>query len=90
MAIGDKERLVTDKELLGIVKRAVEGDEIDCADQYERFLADLAGVVADHFGGEFARTGRDIEYYVVIKSNECIPEGGGAYAGIPERTNVCG
>ena len=43
-------KILTDLEVIDIIKRAP--DEIECADAYQYFLEDLAALVAKHFGGE--------------------------------------
>lgn len=43
-------KLLTDKELIDIIRRAP--DEIECGDAYGHFMEDLASLVTKHFGGE--------------------------------------
>lgn len=75
-------KILKDKELLAIVKRTIEGDEIDDQDQYLKFLQDLGGVIANHFGGQIGNADiepSDGEYYVAFHLTEEVPEDGGIY-----------
>lgn len=84
---------LTDLELLDIVRRAVEENEIDDADQYRKFVEGLASLVTDHFGGRVgivslpdeiemsdeAILPADKRIMVAIRGDENIPEGANVY-----------
>ena len=73
-------KILTDYELLDIVKAAIVGEEIDDRDTYIKFLEDIADVVTDYFGGEAGSADyEDEEYYVAIRVNESVPDDGGIY-----------
>jgi hypothetical protein len=75
-------KVLTDKELLDIVRRAVEEDEIDCLDSYLYFMEDLGNVIAKHFGGERGTVDfeeADDTVYIAFQVNENVPENGGIY-----------
>lgn len=77
-------KILTDKELLDIVRRAIEHDDIDDRDQYSAFISRLAEVVVDHFGGEVGGVSfdpdDDLGTTVAIHWDDSVPEGGGIYA----------
>jgi len=75
-------KVLTDKDCADIIRRAIyDSDLIDCTDQYEYFLSDLANLITEHFGGQcsLVDVGPDGNWYVCINENECIPEDGGVY-----------
>ena len=45
-------KVIKDTEMLDIIGRAINGDEIDDAGVYEDFLESLAKLICEHFGGE--------------------------------------
>lgn len=77
-------KIIKDKELLQIVTKSITDQYcIDDCEQYEEFLADLAGVVTKHFGGypvSSSYRDDDIGYVVTIAVNDSVPEDGGIYA----------
>ena len=77
-------KILTDKELLDIVKRTIEGDEIDDQDQYMVFLDQLSRLITDNFGGNYGQVNWDatdeLGYTVAITQDGNIPEDGGIYA----------
>jgi hypothetical protein len=73
-------KTLTDKDLATIIQKAVVTDSylIDCADQYQHFLEELAALVTNHFGGTVEKVGYDEtrkEWVSVIAYNECVPDG---------------
>jgi len=69
--------------LAQILHDAVHGDLIDCADAYEHFLEDLAGLICSHFGGESGTVSPpespDMPWAVAFSVNECVPPNGGVF-----------
>jgi len=83
-------KVLTDKEALEIIRRAVLHDEIICADAYQYFLEDLGHLIAKHFGGRFLNVGTPLSdsgsdaetsYCLLFAYDENVPDGGGVYAG---------
>jgi len=75
-------KILTDEELLSIIKAAITGEQIDDRETYKRFLGDLAVVVTDYFGGEPGTVDyEEEEYYVAIRINDSVPCDGGIYKG---------
>ena len=75
-------KILSDKQVLEIIKSAIEDPgTIDCADSYKHFLEDLGGLIADHFGGEFAEVhyADGAGYGLTFHANECLPDDGGVY-----------
>lgn len=84
-------KVLTDKEALDIIRRAIEENEIDDADQYEYFMEGLGKLIAEHFGGEFVTVSTPLldekddtdsssdRYCLHFEWNECVPDGGGVY-----------
>ncbi len=83
-------KILTDKEMLDIIRRAVDESEIDCGDSYTHFLEDLAELITTHFGGTHGETtynenfmGKDGEmggaYVTAFRVNECVPDDGGVF-----------
>ena len=73
-------KIITDKELLEIVSKAINEDLIDDADTYLRFLKDMTGVVADYFGGKAGECGmEDGECHCAVHLSEEVPDDGGVY-----------
>lgn len=77
-------KVLTDKELGEIIWKATHDETtIECADSYEHFLEDLAGLICDHFGGTRGNVGRpdtDLTWTVGIHVDESVPDDGGVYA----------
>ncbi|WP_413460542.1 hypothetical protein [Herbaspirillum huttiense] len=62
---------------------AVEHGQLDEASQYQRFMTDVAEVVANHCGGEVRNPAEEFEgvWYVGIHGNESLPDtAGGIWA----------
>ncbi len=76
-------KLLTDKNMLDIVKRAVEESEIDDSDQYSKFLRGLGELICDHFGGETGAIDHDdgdgLGWAMQFYLNENVPEDGGVF-----------
>ena len=75
-------KTITDKNLLDIIRQAVENDEvIDCHDTYKSFVRDLASLVCDYFGGEPVGQVRVAPgaFEIDIARNECVPGDGGIW-----------
>ena len=62
--------------------------DIDCADQYEHFVEDLAKLLCDHAGGEFVMMsdgdepggdGEPLGLCAHFHANECLPADGGVF-----------
>lgn len=77
-------KVLTDREMLDIVRRAIVENEIDCADSYQHFLEDLGELIAKHFGGVREITGfaKDIlaDWITSFNVNGCVPTDGGVFA----------
>lgn len=83
-------KVLTDKEVLAIVKRIVVDNELDDSDVYEAFLRDIGDVVAKYMGGELVAVSRPLfekstdessnRFCLFYRHDECVPEGGGVYA----------
>jgi len=77
-------KILKDTELLAIVSRIVQNDEIDDSDQYKEFLEDLADVVTKHCGGEVGSADYDggdgLGYTIAIHVNDSVPPDGGVFA----------
>lgn len=87
-----KNKELTDKDLLDIIRRTVEENEIDDLDQYEAFIRSLGSLVCDFFGGTVDRAdtrmdGLSLRTYVKIAPSEEIPEGGGIYSKYDKNTD---
>lgn len=75
-------KILLDTEMAEIIYRSVHEDLIDDGDQYSRFLADLAGLICDHFGGVPGGVGEpdsDLGWTVGFHWNECLPDDGGVF-----------
>ena len=73
-------KILTDKEVLEIVKKAVEDAAIDDMHTYERFLQDLTVLVTDYFGGVPGTAGYDDGgFYCPVHISEEVPCDGGIY-----------
>ena len=75
-------KIVTDKELLEIVGRIINGNEIDDQDTYFRFIESLASVICEYCGGTPGHSGYDEDvggYCIAIHPDENIPAGGGIW-----------
>lgn len=74
-------KILTDKEIADIVRRAIHEPEIDDVHQYLEFLTDISEVITNHFGGDFSSVGYDPEegYTIAIRHNEEVPDDGGIY-----------
>ena len=77
-------KILTDKELLDIVKRTIEDNEIDSEEQYFVFIDQLTCLITDHFGGMAGEANVDamdeLGCNVAITQDGNIPEDGGIYA----------
>jgi hypothetical protein len=79
-------KILTDVDLLNIVRRTVEGDEIDDTDQYARFLEGLGELIAGHFGGAVGEVVRPAAnrnrgtWAVSFVPNDSLPDMGGVFA----------
>jgi hypothetical protein len=78
-------KILTDRELVEIITRAVnEDDLIDSWETYENFLKDLGGLVCKYFGGEVGTVDEGDAYLgwtVAIRINEDVPFDGGVLSG---------
>jgi hypothetical protein len=75
-------KILTDKDLLDIVRRAVDENEIDDGDSYMEFLEELAKLIANHFGGDVHSVNfseNSDRYEIAFLPNECLPEEGGVF-----------
>lgn len=78
-------KILTDREMADIVRRAVEDEgEVCCADSYRHFLEDLGELVCTHFGGEQGSVsppdGDGLGWCCGFHLNECVPDDGGVFA----------
>ena len=64
-------KIIKDTELADIIRRIIEDNEIDDAKTYADFLNDLATLITDYCGGEFASVG------VVLDEN--VPDDSGIW-----------
>jgi hypothetical protein len=84
-------KILTDKELLDIVRRAVEDDEIEDLSAYLCFIGDLASVINDNFGGTRGAVTYDphdgLGVCVAVHRDENVPEDGGVYARYDEEAD---
>lgn len=87
-------KMLTDKEMVEVIRLAVHDDLIDCQDQYLHFLEDLGKLIGDHFGGTLSRisspyNGTDAcEYYGHFAWNECVPDDGGIFKNFDKDCSV--
>ena len=75
-------KIITDTEMLEILRRDIEHEEIDDYDQYIELLTDIGQVIAKHHGG-VSKEGcylEDGQYAVAFEIDENVPEDGGVYA----------
>lgn len=81
-------KILTDRELLDIVRRTVEDGEICEMQTYLHFLESLAELVTDYHGGRVGTVaychdldteGKPLGYTVAIDHSEEVPEDGGIY-----------
>jgi hypothetical protein len=77
-------KALNDADLLKILQNTIVGREtIEDSQAYQRFLEDLGGVVADHFGGAFTGV-KHIKasntYICSFEVNDSVPEDGGVFA----------
>ncbi|MBF0244424.1 MAG: hypothetical protein HQL31_04035 [Planctomycetes bacterium] len=79
-------KVLSDKECLDVIYRAINNAEIDDSDSYSHFLEDLGNLIADHFGGRFTRlstpdslNSEDDEYCLHFEHNENVPSDGGIF-----------
>jgi hypothetical protein len=74
-------KILTKEELSQLVKKAIEGDLIDCEDQYNEFLQDVAFMVSKHFGGTVRNVEADNELggSVSFEIDENVPSCGGVF-----------
>ena len=73
-------KILEDKEMASIIRRAIHGDEIDCQDAYEHFLEDLSTLITKHFGGEAGKPDFNEEIFTVaFHVDENVPADGGVY-----------
>lgn len=76
-------KILTDREMVDIVRRAVEDKElIECSDAYWHFLDDLGDLICTHFGGErgdVSIPGGDLGWTCGFHLNECVPDDGGVF-----------
>ena len=75
-------KILTDKEMLDIIRRTVIGNEIDDSDQYLQFMEDLGDVIVKHFGGKRGTADfqeGDDDFYLAFNISEEVPEDGGIY-----------
>lgn len=79
-------KIITDRELVEIVRRSVFDGEARIDDQasYSEYLADLSKAVAKQYGGKFERVlspmDGDGEHAVSIAHDDNVPDNGGIYA----------
>lgn len=77
-------KILKDTELLDIVRRTIEENEIKDESDFLCFLEDLALVVCGHFGGQpgTARDDKDLGlgFTVAIHLDNCVPDDGGIFA----------
>ena len=73
-------KVLSDVEMLDVIKRDILGSEIDDVESYSNFLKDLAEVICNYHGGEFGRIGVvKGEYFSVFHKTEDVPDDGGIY-----------
>ena len=77
-------KILTDKEMGKIIHDTCNKPEIiECQDSYMHFLEDIAGLIADHFGGIATEPSYDatdnLGYTVAFNVNECVPTDGGVF-----------
>lgn len=76
-------KMLKDTELLDIIRRVIEGNELD-ADDYEDFLRRTAEVVTEFFGGDVGSISTDpydgLGHVVAIRWNDSVPANSGIYA----------
>jgi hypothetical protein len=72
-----------DDEVLRVIRDGAEELKNSDADQYLKFITDLAGVVAEHFGGDLGLVDWDSDggnVYASFTRNDNVPENDGVYA----------
>lgn len=77
-------KILKDTEMLDIVRRTIEDNEIDDREQYLKFLDGLAGLITDHFGGLAGQPfynpdEPDLEFGCSFKLTHDVPEDGGVF-----------
>lgn len=78
-------KILTDKEMLDIVRRAIEDkNEIEDAGTYEQFLEELGNLIALYFGGErgvvgIPDHGGDLGWTCCFHINDSVPDDGGIF-----------
>lgn len=84
-------KMINPKELSEIIDRLLVGDmtetHLDEQHRYSSFLEDIAGVVANHCGGEVVGVSFDedhedpgSEWLVAVRGNADMPEEGGVWS----------
>jgi hypothetical protein len=77
-------KILTDKELLDIVRRVVEDSELDGTDEYNVFIRDVAEVITDWFGGSVGCVSYEpddgLGIAIAIHRDSRVPSDGGIYA----------
>jgi hypothetical protein len=79
-------KILKDTEMADIIRRAVNDDEIDCADAYSHFLEDLGDLISAHFGSDRGCVsgpdypGDELGWTCGFHVNECVPDDGGVFA----------
>ena len=79
-------KILTDHELLDIVRRIVEEEDlINDSDSYNKFLADLSVLLSQYLGATVGNIsppfeGAHHEWLIAFHANECTPLDGRAFA----------
>jgi hypothetical protein len=79
-------KILKDTEMADIIHRAVNDDEIDCADAYSHFLEDLGELICTHFGSNRGCVSEpdypedELGWTCGFHENECVPDNGGIFA----------
>jgi hypothetical protein len=76
-------KILTDTELLDIVRKTVLEEELDEAHVYRLFLEGLAGVIAEFYGGEAGQASEPyysgLGWTFAFNINDCVPDDGGIF-----------
>jgi len=86
----DKDKALSFSDLGKIMTEAIEGDTIDCGEQYESLMADVAKLIADNFGGKLISVDYNPEYggwHVFMRRTEEVPSDGGVYKDFCKHVN---
>lgn len=76
-------KVLTDREMLDIIRRAVEEGEIDDVGNYTNFLEDLGKLITDYFGGRPSVISRDLGdglgWTMCFNVDDSLPLDGGVF-----------